>query len=61
MGDDEDFTPLAKPRTTRWEPKVVVLRKPRSEDMRVVVDAEIRALPNNVLLLDAMRGVIRFP
>ena len=61
MEDDEDFINLAVQRTNRFRPEVIVLAEPRSEDMRVVADAEIRALPNNVLFLDAMRGVVRFP
>lgn len=57
--DDDDFIPLAMQRTTRFRPQVITLAKPRSEDMRVVSDAEIEALPNNVMTIDGKRLVIR--
>lgn len=38
--DEGEFISLIQPRQRTWKP--VVLRKPRSEDMRVVVEAELQ-------------------
>ena len=61
MEDDEEFISLVVQRTNRFQPQVIVLAKPRSEDMRVVADAEIQARPNNVVTVEVQRRVISFP